>query len=583
MLATPRATQSVKARIHTTATPSLPGDVVDQRDHTSGRDIASDRQGGDGLRRDAPWLAMGARVEAPVVPAAKTLLRPPMVPAPQAGCGVAPIRILVEMRPAFDGHAGIPQETRLLFRGLSQLPNTTVEGLIQSSNRVIAKGLPDGDLSRWQPNQIIDRLSRLVVSLQPNPTPSRAEHRSYRLQMALQPIKLLLGTVLGLKTRLTRFEAAPFKDFVWRSMFSKTLPIEDFSLVTSARFRVARVPWAGLHRIGLMTRAVGGPIYPRFKTADVDVLIAETPFPGRVSGRTRLVVRYHDAIPLLMPHTIIDRSYHRASHYHALKRNLEDGAWFACVSDATRRDLISIFPEAAERAVTISNMVSHHYFAEDSSPGRVTEIFSTRRNMGVHQGAVKPLTPSMQGFSKRTPKYLLMVSTLEPRKNHLTLLAAWEQLRTLVDRNLQLVFVGGLGWDHHLILAKLMPWLKRGGLHLLEDVPAAELRILYRHAAVTVCPSYAEGFDFSGVESMRCGGLVASSDIPVHRDVYGEASEYFDPYSVDDIARVVGGLLVPSALQRRAELVRAGAEVSEQYTPERILPQWQVFLERITR
>jgi glycosyltransferase involved in cell wall biosynthesis len=464
----------------------------------------------------ARWLPDGARVESPEVPdlaspdeTDATTARLPRSDAP-------PTRILLEMRPAFDSHAGIPQETRLLFRGLSCLPGVNVEGLIQSSNRVIANGLPDVDLARREPHRIVDRLSRLVVSLQPNPTPSPAEQRSYRLQMAVQPLRLLLGTMLGMKTRLTRFDAAPFKDFVWRAMFAKTLRTDYFGLVASARFRVARVPWAGLYRIGLMTRVLGGPIYPRFDTAGFDVVVAETPFPGRVSGLTRLVVRHHDAIPLLMPHTIIDRSYHRASHYHALKRILEDGAWFACVSEATRRDLLSVFPQAAERAVTIPNMVSHQYFAEDSSPARVTEIVDTRRNIGAEHGGGKPLAPR-RGPSEAAPRYLLMVSTIEPRKNHLTLLAAWEQLRTLVNPDLKLVFVGGLGSDHGAIIAKLKPWLKRGGLHLLEDVPAAELRVLYRHAAVTVCPSYAEGFDFSGVEAMRCGGVVASSNRHEHR------------------------------------------------------------------
>ena len=53
-----------------------------------------------------------------------------------------PLKILLEMRPALDGHAGIPQEARLLFRGLSTLDGLHVEGLLQSSNRVISMGLP---------------------------------------------------------------------------------------------------------------------------------------------------------------------------------------------------------------------------------------------------------------------------------------------------------------------------------------------------------------------------------------------------------------------------------------------------------
>ncbi len=149
-----------------------------------------------------------------------------------------------------------------------------------------------------------------------------------------------------------------------------------------------------------------------------------------------------------------------------------------------------------------------------------------------------------------------MVSTIEPRKNHLSLLSAWESLRTSFDPDLQLVLVGSIGWESESIMRRLKPWLKRGGLHLLEDVPAQELRLLYRHARCVVCPSFYEGFDFSGVEAMRCGGVVLASDIPVHRDVYGAASEYFNPYSVEDLEQALAGLMSPDAAARRGRADR---------------------------
>src|SRR5580700_7370380 len=52
------------------------------------------------------------------------------------------IRILLELRPALGGHAGIPQATRLLFRSLSTLDDVHVEGLLQSAERVLPRGLP---------------------------------------------------------------------------------------------------------------------------------------------------------------------------------------------------------------------------------------------------------------------------------------------------------------------------------------------------------------------------------------------------------------------------------------------------------
>src|SRR5438105_15928992 len=50
-------------------------------------------------------------------------------------------RVLLELRPAFDGFAGIPQETRLLFRGLRMLQSCEVAGLLQMSGRILAKGV----------------------------------------------------------------------------------------------------------------------------------------------------------------------------------------------------------------------------------------------------------------------------------------------------------------------------------------------------------------------------------------------------------------------------------------------------------
>ena len=496
------------------------------------------------------------------------------------------MKILLEMRPALDGHAGIPQASRLLFRALNLLDDMQVEGLIQSSSSVLARALPAQPASTAQAlpvDQQINRLSRVVVSLQRGAKPKLRERLASALSLTVAPSAMLLRHLLGGQQELWRFDPTHFRDFIWRSLFARTLPYEDFEAVTRAGFRVARVPWTAMHTVALLTHKLGHAVYPRLDTRDFDVMICETPYPATVSRRTRLVVRYHDAIPVLMPHTISDKAYHQASHYQALRRNVASGAHFACVSDATRRDLVSIFPQVEERSVTIHNMVSHHYFPETSSPLRVPEIIRTRMHTGVrvrtdiHQ-RVEPLMDN----NGATPfAYLLMVSTIEPRKNHATLLAAWEQLRTERFPQLKLVIVGMLGWDHRAIVAKFRPWLERGELFMLEDVPAGELRLLYRHARATVCPSFGEGFDFSGVEAMRCGGAVVASDIAVHRDVYGDAAQYFNPYAAQQAAMAIAQLIDPSEPARQLELVGRGAKVSKRYLPEVILPQWRAFLQQL--
>jgi hypothetical protein len=95
---------------------------------------------------------------------------------------------------------------------------------------------------------------------------------------------------------------------------------------------------------------------------------------------------------------------------------------------------------------------------------------------------------------------------------------------------------------------------------------------------VTVCPSFGEGFDYSGVEAMRCSGIVAASDIAVHREIFDDAADYFTPYSSAQLAESLKGLLAKDAADRRHALLRRGASVSSRYLPERILPQWEKFL-----
>ena len=491
------------------------------------------------------------------------------------------LRVLVEMRPALDGHSGIPQETRLLFCGLAGLPEVEVIGLLQSGNLLMAPGLPmgaDGVAGDLPAERRVDLLSRVLVSLQQHPRIGRIEHARRMLKFGWRACTWFLSGLFGRSVRLTFFDPAKFEDFIWRSLFAKSLPPADLPTVTTRPFWLVDAPWSLSHRVGVAASAWGHAVYPRLRTKGVAVMIAETPFPGRVERGTTLVVRYHDSIPLLMPHTIKNMGLHRAAHYEALKRNVRDGAWFACVSESTRLDLLAVFPQLQQRAVTIPNMVSHHFHPETEGPGRVPEVVWARKNRGAPFAGGAPVVLGEDGSFT----YLLMVATVEPRKNHLMLLEAWERLRSHGFPHLNLVLVGSLGWGHDGIEQRFAPWLERGGLHLLEGVPSDDLRLLYRHAAVTVCPSLGEGFDFPGVEAMRSGGVVAASDIPVHRDVFDDACAYFGAYAAQELAAVVTRLMQPEAEGERQGLRARGLAVAERYLPEHVIPQWQRFLRELS-
>ena len=233
--------------------------------------------------------------------------------------------------------------------------------------------------------------------------------------------------------------------------------------------------------------------------------------------------------------------------------------------------------------MVIHNIASDEYFAEAAPPETVLQIMRNRQ-VKVPGIATKREPVFSLGLSPAGGlEYLLIVSTIEPRKNHLMLIAAWERLKYTSMPQLKLVVVGNLGWGFRPVLDAFRPWAERGDLIHLTAVPSAELRVLYLHAAATICPSLAEGFDYSGIEAMRCGGIVLSSDIPVHREVFGSASVYFDPYSAEDAAGVIAQVLAPDGLSIRERLHAEGPRISDRYTAGNILPQWEQFFYDLRR
>ncbi len=172
------------------------------------------------------------------------------------------------------------------------------------------------------------------------------------------------ASLFGGKVSLGIFEPAHFKDFLWRGMFAKSLPDADFELVTARHSASCAgrgrscMPSASLRRSSGAGSTPGST--PRASTSwwskrrSRRESLAANATGRAVSRRHSAADAAHDQGPGLPP----------AAHYQALLRNARDGAWFACVSEATRLDLLSVMPRLANRAVTIPNMVSHHFFPE---------------------------------------------------------------------------------------------------------------------------------------------------------------------------------------------------------------------------
>jgi alpha-1,2-rhamnosyltransferase len=140
-------------------------------------------------------------------------------------------------------------------------------------------------------------------------------------------------------------------------------------------------------------------------------------------------------------------------------------------------------------------------------------------------------------FTTPEPVFL-MVSTIEPRKNHDYLLDAFE-LAWTAGSKARLCIAGRVGWKCDALLDRVRkhPELNQR-LFMFNDLSDTSLEHAYSHASALVFPSYVEGFGLPLVEAMQRGLPAMGSDIPVFREIGGEFMAYFDlaaPQSLVDL------------------------------------------------
>lgn len=139
--------------------------------------------------------------------------------------------------------------------------------------------------------------------------------------------------------------------------------------------------------------------------------------------------------------------------------------------------------------------------------------------------------------------YVLMVGTVEARKNHVLALNAWKELlrRHGVDRVPDLVCVGRLGWHADEFLTEFHATNGLSGkVHLMTMNTSDEtLANFYRHCDFTVYPSRYEGWGLPVSESISFGKLpivARNSSLP---EAGGELAVYFESENVEDFVRQI--------------------------------------------
>jgi glycosyltransferase involved in cell wall biosynthesis len=154
------------------------------------------------------------------------------------------------------------------------------------------------------------------------------------------------------------------------------------------------------------------------------------------------------------------------------------------------------------------------------------------------------------------PKYILMVGTLEPRKNYPRALQAFAIFRNQGFTDWRLMIAGGSGWANDDIGQDVDRRGLREAVTLMGHVSASTLSALYRDAGALFYPSLYEGFGFPILEAMAAGCPVVTSNRSSMAEIGDGAVQLVDP--LDPQSMAAGLTAVAGDAARRAELVAQG-------------------------
>lgn len=123
--------------------------------------------------------------------------------------------------------------------------------------------------------------------------------------------------------------------------------------------------------------------------------------------------------------------------------------------------------------------------------------------------------------------YVLMVGTIEPRKNHKLVLDAFDN--QLFAEKMNLIFAGKIGWNVEELQKRIDKHSKLNKqFFYLSGMNDTSIDYLYNNAFCVAFPTFNEGFGLPMIEAFERKTPVLASDIPVMREVGGENADYFD-------------------------------------------------------
>lgn len=224
-----------------------------------------------------------------------------------------------------------------------------------------------------------------------------------------------------------------------------------------------------------------------------------------------------------------------------------------------RIPLVLAAPRLARRVICISQATADDVIRLTATPAKKIDV--------VHLAPRPTAAPAAPDVVDRIARqhglapggYLMVPATIEPRKNHVRILQAFERLVKdgSIPTDMRLLFAGQVGWRAGPILEAIDASPVRSRIVMPGYLSDDDLIPLMTGAAAIVFVSTSEGFGLPILEGLACGTAVVTSNVSSMPEVAGDAAILADPFDVDAIGRGIVAALSADATSRERGIQHA--------------------------
>jgi len=178
---------------------------------------------------------------------------------------------------------------------------------------------------------------------------------------------------------------------------------------------------------------------------------------------------------------------------------------------------------------------------------------------------LRSLAPKLTAVRKKynlPDRFILYFGTIEPRKNIIGLIKAFELLKR--KRPVNLVIAGAKGWLDKDIFKTANQSKQARDIFFTGFIEEVDKPYLYNLAELFVYPSFFEGFGFPPLEAMACGVPTIVSNVSSLPEVVGRGALMIDPYHIDELAWAMETVLTDNMLKEK--LIEKGISQAKKFS-----------------